>query len=64
VTVLSRIAFFQGKRDEGPNQVLARELAVAEDTAGIQEIAENLLQLPEMSISQAARIKKVIIRLG
>lgn len=39
---LSKIAYFQNRRDEIPNQELARQLAETEDTAGIQEIAENL----------------------
>lgn len=42
MSVLNRIAFFQNRRDEVPNQELARELAVSEDAAGIREIAENL----------------------
>ena len=40
--VLQKIAWFQGRRDEVPNQELAKELAESEDRAGIQEIAENL----------------------
>ncbi len=39
---LQRIAHFQGRRDEAPNQELARELASARDRDGICEIAENL----------------------
>jgi hypothetical protein len=42
MSVLNRIAYFQGRRDEVPNQELARELAASEDQAGIREIAENL----------------------
>ena len=42
MSTLSRIAYFQNRRDELPNQELARELAESEDRAGIQEIAENL----------------------
>ena len=42
MTVLNQIAFYQNRRDEVPNQELARKLAAAKDTAGIQEIAENL----------------------
>lgn len=42
MSVLHRIAFFQNRRDEVPNQELARELAASEDAAGIREIAENL----------------------
>ncbi len=42
MSVLNRIAYFQARRDEVPNQELARELAASEDAAGIREIAENL----------------------
>lgn len=42
MTVLDQIAFFQNRRDEVPNQELARKLADANDRAGIQEVAENL----------------------
>lgn len=40
--MLDRIAFFQNRRDEVPNQQLAKELAETENRAGIKEIAENL----------------------
>ncbi len=40
--VLDRIAYFQNRRDEAPNQELARELAQAKDAAGVKEIATNL----------------------
>ena len=40
--VLNRIAFFQNRRDEVPNQELARDLVARRDGEGIQEIAENL----------------------
>ena len=40
--VLNRIAFFQNRRDEVPNQDLARDLVTRRDGEGIQEIAENL----------------------
>jgi hypothetical protein len=40
--VLDRIAHFQNRRDEVPNQELARQLADTEDRQGIQEIAANL----------------------
>jgi len=40
--VLDRIAFFQNRRDEVPNQLLAKELAEKENKVGIKEIAENL----------------------
>jgi hypothetical protein len=42
MSVLNQIATFQNRRDEIPNQQLARQLANAGDLAGIAEIAENL----------------------
>jgi len=42
MSALDKIAFFQNRRDEVPNQQLARELAENEDKVGIAEIAENL----------------------
>ena len=42
MSAVERIAFFQNRRDEGPNQELARELAQTQDAPGIREIAENL----------------------
>jgi len=42
MSVLDKIAFYQERRDEVPNQELARQLAETKDLAGIQEIAENL----------------------
>jgi len=42
MSVLNRIAYFQGRRDEVPNQELARELAQKRDRQGIQEVAQNL----------------------
>jgi hypothetical protein len=42
MSVLDQIAHFQNRRDEIPNQQLARRLAETEDAAGIREIAENL----------------------
>ncbi len=42
MTVLEKIAYFQGQRDEVANQELARQLAVNRDDAGVAEIAANL----------------------
>jgi hypothetical protein len=42
MSVLNKIAFFQNRCDEVPNQQLAKELSEAEDKVGIREIAENL----------------------
>ena len=41
-SVLNRLAYSQNRRDEVPNQVLARDLAARKDMAGIREIVENL----------------------
>lgn len=42
MSILNQIAFFQERRDEVPNQELARRLAEGEDRAGIAEIAAHL----------------------
>ncbi len=42
MSALQRIAYFQNRRDEVPNQELARELAQVPDRAGIREIADGL----------------------
>jgi hypothetical protein len=42
VSVLNKISFFQNRKDEVPNQRLARGLAETKDKKGIREIAENL----------------------
>ncbi|MBC7879247.1 MAG: hypothetical protein H7Y59_18920 [Anaerolineales bacterium] len=42
MSILNRLASLQNRRDEVPNQELARDLARSKDKAGIREIAENL----------------------
>jgi hypothetical protein len=42
MSVLNRLASSVGRRDEIPNQDLARDLAARKDKAGIREIAQNL----------------------
>jgi hypothetical protein len=42
MSVLNRLAHARGRRDEIPNQELARDLAARKDKAGIREVAENL----------------------
>jgi len=42
MSALERIAHFRNRRDEVPNQELARDLAARKDRAGIREIAQNL----------------------
>src|SRR2546422_884291 len=42
MSALEKIASMQGRRDEVPNQELAKELAAKADRKGIKEIADNL----------------------
>lgn len=42
MSVLEKIAYYRNRRDEVPNQELARELAETENGDGIREIAQNL----------------------
>jgi hypothetical protein len=42
MSALNKIAYYQHRRDEVPNQQLAKQLADAADKTGIREIAENL----------------------
>src|SRR5215510_2886233 len=42
MSVLNRLAHALNRRDEVPNQELARDLATKKDKKGIREIAENL----------------------
>ena len=42
MSVIRRIAYFQGRGDERPNQDLARSLARSRNREAIREIAENL----------------------
>jgi hypothetical protein len=42
MSALERIAHFRNRRDEVPNQELARDLAAKKDRAGIREIATNV----------------------
>jgi hypothetical protein len=42
LAALNKIAYFQNRRDEAPNQVLARQLVDAHDREGVGELAENL----------------------
>jgi hypothetical protein len=42
VSILNQLAHSLGRRDEFPNQELARDLAAKKDKKGIREIAENL----------------------
>ena len=42
MSVIDKLAHSLGRRDEVPNQELARELAAKKDKKGIREVAENL----------------------
>ena len=42
MSTLEKIAFFQNRRDEVPNQLLAKELAETKNLGGIREIVDNL----------------------
>jgi hypothetical protein len=42
MSTLQRIAYYQNRRDEVPNQELAKELAAQKDRKGIREIADSL----------------------
>jgi len=42
MSVIERISYYRGIRDEVPNQELARDLAATGNTAGVKEIAEHL----------------------
>jgi hypothetical protein len=42
MSALNKIAYYQNRRDEVPNQELAKELAKTENKTGIREIAQNL----------------------
>ena len=42
MSVLEKIAYYRNRREEVPNQELARELAETENRDGIKEIAQNL----------------------
>ena len=42
MSVLSKISYFQNRRDEVPNKKLAKTLAETENKAGIAELVANL----------------------
>jgi len=61
MSILKRIAFYQERRDEVPNQKLASELAKDGNTEGIDEIASNLWNANN---SIASDCLKVIYEIG
>ena len=42
MSTLEKIAYFQNRRDEVPNQLLAKEMVATQNEEGIREIADNL----------------------
>jgi hypothetical protein len=56
MTVINRIAYYQNRRDEVPNQELAHHLAEKEDTNGIQEIASHLLDKNDAIASDCLKV--------
>lgn len=61
MTTLNRIAHFQNRRDEVPNQELARDLSAKKDKAGVREIAEHLW---DKNANIAADCIKVMYEVG
>lgn len=61
MSVLPRLAHYQNRRDEVPNQELARDLASKKDRAGIREIAEHLW---DNKADVAANCIKVLYEVG
>jgi hypothetical protein len=43
MSVINQIAFYSGRRDEVPNQELAKKLAETRDREGLREIAAHLM---------------------
>lgn len=56
MSVINKIACMQNRRDEIPNQELARELAEAKNTAGIKEIADNLFNKDKNIASDCLKV--------
>jgi len=61
MTVINQIAFYQNRRDEIPNQVLAHHLAEKEDHAGIREIVGHL---SDKNSAIASDCVKVLYEIG
>jgi hypothetical protein len=56
MSVLDRLAHRQNRRDEAPNQELAKELAETNNAAGIREIAENLFSRDKNTQSDCIKV--------
>jgi hypothetical protein len=61
MSALDRIAFYMDRRDEVPNQELARELAASQNHAGIREIVSHLR---DKNKSVASDCIKVLYEIG
>lgn len=61
MSVLEKIAFYQNRRDEVPNQQLAAQLAETQNTEGIKEIAAHL---EDKNKSVQSDCLKVLYELG
>ena len=56
MSTLQKIAYYQNRRDEGPNQELAKELVAQKDRKGIREIADNLWNKNEQIQSDCLKV--------
>ncbi len=56
MSVLEKIAYLQDRRDEVPNQELAKELVYAKNAEGIKEIAGNLFNKNENIQSDCIKV--------
>lgn len=56
MSVLERIAYFQGRRDEVPNRELAKQLVETRNRDGIREIAANLWHKDENVRSDCIKV--------
>jgi hypothetical protein len=66
MSTLEKIAYFQGRRDEVPNQVLAKELAGEKDKEGIRKLPKTLKMAIKTSGAIASRCfmkSAILIRL-
>jgi hypothetical protein len=56
MSVLERLAYFQGRRDEVPNRELAQQLVATKNHDGIREIAANLWHKDENVRSDCIKV--------
>lgn len=60
MSVIDQLASVQGRKDDLPNQMLAKQLAAEQDAAGIQMLVDRR---PVLTKSQVSRVSKVINKL-